>query len=94
MAINHTTRDFYADAILDLLCYAPQSEIRTEPGRLLIFLASEIKGEQVRVGDIEYHATSQAVLMLEEMELVKVDRLYHHSHARANMLVSIRIFDR
>lgn len=60
-------------------------------GATLRELASLVHGEEVPVGDKRYHATSLAVLRLEEIGFVSVDRAYHDEAARANVILSVSV---
>ena len=82
---------YAADAILDVLLSSEDGTFRRRPGRVLVELANLAFRADVAVGDIEYHATSRAVLMLEELGLVTVTRLYHRGKAKANILVAVRL---
>ena len=83
--------DQAAESIIDFLMEREGQTLKTFPGQLITTLATHCLGTEIQVGDVEYHLFSRAILFLEDLDLVKVDRLHHHRHARANMLVSITL---
>lgn len=60
-------------------------------GQVLVTLASRVLGEPVLVGETFYHQTSTAVLRLEAMELVVVDRYYETRSSKANVVTKISL---
>lgn len=82
-----------ADGILEVLTNLEDGRFRRIPGRVITELATLIVGYSVQVGDAEYHACSQAILFLEELELVRVERLYSRNKGRANLLAWVERAD-
>jgi hypothetical protein len=63
-----------------------------EFGRVLVTLAQEAFGdEDIRTGDRQYHQTSIAVLRLEQVGFVTVDRAYRDEAEKANVITGIRL---
>jgi hypothetical protein len=78
------------DAVLDTLIEA--DGVWTAPwGQVLSTLASAIHDEDVPTSGTLYQQTSAAVLRLETIELVVVDRAYHNDPAKANVVTRIRL---
>lgn len=82
---------FMMDGILDYLLGLPDHKHKAPQGQVLTTLAEAIVEYPVNVGDPEYHFTSRAVIMLEELDLVKVERKNWHRRERANVLLSITL---
>lgn len=78
------------DAVLDILLV--NDGTWTGPwAKVLSSLASEVHGEAVPVGDVRYHRTSTAVLRLEAIGLVHVDRAYTDRPEKANVVQRISL---
>lgn len=77
------------DGVLDYLIDA--GTFKAPAGRVLSGLASEILGRSVAVGDPEYSAVSHAVINLEELELITVERSYSSKRHRANVVLSVTL---
>lgn len=89
--MNNAMVQAAADAILDYLIDAPDHTFKAPYGRVLVGLANIAFQGDFRVGDVEYHAVSRAVIMLEDLELVIVTRLYARNKAKANVLAAVRL---
>jgi len=83
--------DFMLEAVFDLL--AERKTYRARPGEVLTSLASEITGEHVAVGDTLYHAVSHAVIALEDMDLIYVNRRNRREKEKANVILGITLKD-
>lgn len=62
-----------------------------EPGQVLTSLATRIHGEPVSVGERRYHQVSLAVLRLEGLEFLLVERAYRDEAEKANVLLALRL---
>lgn len=81
--------DFMLEAVFDLL--VEKHEHRGNPGEVLTSMASEIVGDTVVVGDILYHAVSHAILELERLGMVEVERRNRREAEKANIILGIRL---
>ena len=79
------------DGVLD--CLIDMGTFKDQPGRVLSGLASEILGRSIAVGDPEYSAISHAVINLEELEMITVERSYSSKRHRANVILGITLKD-
>jgi hypothetical protein len=80
-----------ADGVLEVLLDSSDGSFTDRPGKVLAALASEIFDEEIKVGDVEYHAVSKAVLYLESADLVVVKRQSgRHAH-QANIVLEVKI---
>lgn len=70
--------------ILDVIIEHHGHFDRGEPGEVLGNLAAE--------AGVPYKVASMAVLYLERIELVAVERLTHPTHARANRIVAVEAY--
>lgn len=77
--------------IIDVIADAGGMFRSTTYGGTLRDLASAVYETPIAVGDKRYHATSLAVLRLEEMGFVSVDRAYRDEAAKANVILSVVI---
>lgn len=80
-----------AEGILDVLADLEGERVSAVPGRVITKLAALVVGYDVAYGDPEYHTCSRAILFLEELELVRVGRLYERRAQRANLLTHVEL---
>lgn len=70
-------------------------EIRTEPGQLIKEIAEAVFGVELEPGLLhrsrEYCATARALVELEAIGLIGVERAGWHRSERANKLVAVRL---
>lgn len=70
-------------------------EVRTEPGQLIKEIAEAVFGVELEVGLLhrsrEYCVTARALLGLEAIGLVEIERAGWHQSERANKLVAVRL---
>lgn len=78
-------------AILDVLIENGGSWSSDTFGRSLLSLAHAAHGEEFPMGDKRYHATSLAVLRLESVGFVDVDRAYESRPGKANVVLEVRV---
>lgn len=89
--MNNKMVSFLMDGILDHLLSLEDQKHTAPWGQVLVTLAEAVVGYNVSVGDPEYHFTSRAVILLEEMGLVTVERAYDRRKGRANTLISVAL---
>lgn len=78
------------DAVLDALIEA--DGVWTGPwGRVLSTLASRVHGEDLPPSGTLYQQTSAAVLRLEAIGLVEVERAYRDDPAKANIVTRVTL---
>jgi hypothetical protein len=83
---------FMMDGILEYLSMVDRNTHRAPKyGQTLVTLTEAVCGYNVDVGDVEYHACSRAVILLEEMGLVYVDRAHQRTKHKANIILSVRL---
>lgn len=77
------------DAILDVLI--EEGEWTGPWAQVLSTLSQRVYGDHVGVGSNEYHQVSMAVLRLEKIGLVQVDRAYRDEARKANVIQRISL---
>lgn len=85
------TLDELMNRILDVLLEHGGRFTSGTFGHTLIELAIEAHGEDFRIGDRRYGATSLAVIRLESYGFVEVERAYENRPGRANVIVEVAL---